>query len=387
MFPIKFLSKEIKLLCFSFFCSLVIGAIYLEFYFKSKYSGTHNRKSSWFSEDIGGFNVEFDSALGWVTIPNNKVTDEDNKKYIPGGKTYTTNSFGFRSKEVDLNKKHLIALGDSITWGSGVNDNETMPYFLEKKLEKLQVLNLGVPAYGLDQEYLYLKRNIGFFSPKYIVVTIYTGNDISDTSKNVNNGKSKPLFVADRRKVTKPKTKNFQINSENIKLFQQSVSKYSCANIFSKSWLLSSTILSELKYYFCDIQVWEEWEMLYVTVSILLKLEKLASQHNSKILFVLTPSKSDFIYQSHNGFSLKETFNKKDGLIHFRISKLSQIIFQDIFSQLSLESIDYYQEIKNRKFNLNNIYIDNMHFSPEGNRLLAETIASHIKLKLFPLKK
>src|SRR3990167_8578925 len=38
----------------------------------------------------------------------------------------TTNSLGFRSPEIDPNKPLLAFLGDSITFGYGLNDDETI---------------------------------------------------------------------------------------------------------------------------------------------------------------------------------------------------------------------------------------------------------------------
>jgi hypothetical protein len=42
-------------------------------------------------------------------------------------------------------------LGDSLTFGEGVQDDETLPYFIFKNLKTICVRNLGFPAYGVHQ--------------------------------------------------------------------------------------------------------------------------------------------------------------------------------------------------------------------------------------------
>ena len=78
---------------------------------------------------------QFHPQLGWETIPGKTVS---NKKV-----TYTTNSLGMRSKEVDFSKGHILLVGDSVTFGLGVNNNETVSHYLEKINNEHQVLNLG----------------------------------------------------------------------------------------------------------------------------------------------------------------------------------------------------------------------------------------------------
>jgi len=90
-------------------------------------------------------NTQFDAKLGWSPIPKRGF------KHHKWGKI-TTNSLGFRSEELDQNKKQIIVLGDSVAWGYGVSDEETMPYLLEQKLQSLdyQVSNLAVSGYGIN---------------------------------------------------------------------------------------------------------------------------------------------------------------------------------------------------------------------------------------------
>ena len=59
----------------------------------------------------------------------------------------STNSMGFRSPELEKtkSKKRILCLGDSVTFGWGVQDEESYPSLLAKELNA-EVINAGVPA-------------------------------------------------------------------------------------------------------------------------------------------------------------------------------------------------------------------------------------------------
>ena len=69
----------------------------------------------------------------------------------------------------------IVALGDSQTYGYGVDGDATWPAQLERALDGVEVVNLGEPAYAHDQMYFALKDDglplepdavvLGFFDP------------------------------------------------------------------------------------------------------------------------------------------------------------------------------------------------------------------------------
>lgn len=71
----------------------------------------------------------------------------------------------------------IVVVGDSFTWGYGVNDEEIYTERLEKLLRDTEVINLGVTAYGLRQEINYLKRVGLKFDPDIIFVEFFQ-NDV-----------------------------------------------------------------------------------------------------------------------------------------------------------------------------------------------------------------
>ena len=89
----------------------------------------------------------FSSTLGW-SIKQNGYS-----------KLYKSNSQGLRSnREYELTPPHGISrittFGDSFTHCDDVNNNETWQAIIESYQSNLEVLNFGVPGYGLDQAYL-----------------------------------------------------------------------------------------------------------------------------------------------------------------------------------------------------------------------------------------
>ncbi len=87
---------------------------------------------------------------------------------------------GFRvSGTVDpgVARDRVLALGDSYTFGWGVGDRETFCAQLQEMSHgKLEVINAGIPGYGLFQEEGLLRRVIDDIRPRYIVVTVIEGD-------------------------------------------------------------------------------------------------------------------------------------------------------------------------------------------------------------------
>ncbi len=106
------------------------------------------------------------------------------------GKTYghafKINSLGFRDYEFKPVKEkgtfRILCIGDSVTFGIGLDLEDTFPKQLERILrssypqDKIEVINCGVPSYNTLYEYLFL-REIGLkYSPDLAIIG-YVYND------------------------------------------------------------------------------------------------------------------------------------------------------------------------------------------------------------------
>lgn len=98
--------------------------------------------------------------------------------------TYTTNEFGLRGPTVLVSNRYelpnIAVIGDSYTFGNGVNDGEPYPAILADLLAgQAHVVNLGVPGYGLTQQIRHFYEFGQVYEPS-IVLLQFTNNDPAD---------------------------------------------------------------------------------------------------------------------------------------------------------------------------------------------------------------
>jgi len=116
---------------------------------------------------------QLDDEIGWVLAKNanscmslsnrlKNITYFDSKIY--------TNEKGFRDSAVGKKVPvgGIVTVGDSWTFGYGVNYEETYPKYLQD-LVGIPTVNAGIPAYGTAQTLLLLERHIGDIKPTAIV--------------------------------------------------------------------------------------------------------------------------------------------------------------------------------------------------------------------------
>lgn len=106
------------------------------------------------------------------------------------GKTYNCpykiNSLGLRDYEYSVFKDkgtfRILCVGDSFTFGIGLELPDTYPKQLEKLLQarypdkKIEVINCGVPSYNTIYEYLFLKEGGLKYNPDLVIIG-YAFND------------------------------------------------------------------------------------------------------------------------------------------------------------------------------------------------------------------
>lgn len=134
---------------------------------------------------------QFYSNLMGDMEPNTKVVDTVKREYPF---KVTTNSEGMRSlrdfdRKKPLNTIRILCLGDSFTYGWGVDDEYTYPEYLYQILKRqhpdinFEVLNTGVPYYNIFDEIDYYEEK-GHKLNADIVIAQFYNNDIQDMSKD-----------------------------------------------------------------------------------------------------------------------------------------------------------------------------------------------------------
>jgi hypothetical protein len=142
---------------------------------------------------------EFDPYLGWRGRPDLRVVLRERAFSIG----IEQNSHGFRDLERSIERPahvdRILCVGDSFTWGWGVEQEDIYTRRLERLLSAAgrptEVLNAGVGGYGTDQELLYLRRAGLRFRPD-IVICQASGTDLEDITLGASQGMYfKPYFL------------------------------------------------------------------------------------------------------------------------------------------------------------------------------------------------
>jgi len=141
---------------------------------------------------------EFDPELGWRGIANRSGTIARAGSRV----SVKQNSAGFRDIEHDPhspNTSRLVLLGDSFSWGCGVEQNDVASARLRRLVPDVEVYNLGVCGYGTDQSLLNFERWADEVQPA-AVCYLFFANDLTDNRSRGNHGRAKPFFtLADGR--------------------------------------------------------------------------------------------------------------------------------------------------------------------------------------------
>ncbi len=98
---------------------------------------------------------------------------------------FTTSSLGTRGAEPDSARAGpILVLGDSMTLGAEVRDEETFCALLEAALAPgPQVVNAGCPAYGPAEYAGSLRRLAPKVRPSRVLCMVFLGNDLLDAGK------------------------------------------------------------------------------------------------------------------------------------------------------------------------------------------------------------
>ena len=123
---------------------------------------------------------------GMVDHPRLGYVHPQSTSYRLGSNRVFLNSHGFRDDEMPLEKppgeRRILVLGDSVTFGWGVDQGEDFPARLEALLRQLQggawqVINSGVNGYNSQQEAEFFVTKGIRFQPD-IVLLVFVANDV-----------------------------------------------------------------------------------------------------------------------------------------------------------------------------------------------------------------
>jgi len=166
----------------------------------------------------------FDNLIG---LKASKPDLMENRKAVYMTSEYAfiadTNSKGFRGKDYSVDKPEnslrILAIGDSFTYGWGVDIEYTWPFLLEKKLsgqykdKRVEVINLGVGG-AVPSEYSEIAEEyILLYKPDFVIVGFVEGNDFAQITTSVEKGKK---VISSETTVRRQKLLDELADSNNI---------------------------------------------------------------------------------------------------------------------------------------------------------------------------
>ncbi len=152
---------------------------------------------------------DFDPETGYRLRPGQKAFTHDRPVQI--------NSLGLRDGEIAPEtapgRRRVLALGDSQTFGNGLDLADTWPKQLERRLETSErttweVVNGGVPGTDTWQHEILLRRLLGKLNPHIVVLAMYV-NDVTsrydprsfDASAHTNTWRKRFAYLLKRSAV------------------------------------------------------------------------------------------------------------------------------------------------------------------------------------------
>ncbi|NEQ38463.1 MAG: hypothetical protein F6K40_20205 [Okeania sp. SIO3I5] len=137
--------------------------------------------------------AQYDEFLGWVNIPDVNIPNMYGE-----GIYFRTNSQSLRNNQdftinIPPNKVRIICSGDSFTMGLGVSNDQTWCQLLTSINQRLETINMGQGGYGVDQVYLWYKRDGTKFEHNIQIFAFITDDFVRMQSANFF-GYGKPLL-------------------------------------------------------------------------------------------------------------------------------------------------------------------------------------------------
>jgi hypothetical protein len=117
-----------------------------------------------------------DSTIGFLYVPNGRDVVRQGEVHF----SYTTDRDGFRNPGPEPDTAEVVAVGDSWTFGFGVDDSVAWPRLVADSLQPLRVRNLGLIASGPEQYTRVLQRFGLPLHPRVVLYGLFPGNDLDD---------------------------------------------------------------------------------------------------------------------------------------------------------------------------------------------------------------
>jgi hypothetical protein len=191
-----------KTLRYSF--TIILLSSFLSLFAADYLVGKYQQYIAQSSEMSPGF-LRYHASLGWTLSPNWQGRHQHHDFDV----NYQTNLLGYRGPFQTFTNQQTktVLIGDSFTFGLGVNDEDTFSHQLNQ-MQSNQYLNLGIPGYSTDQQWLLIEELSELFNAKHYLLFFYLGNDLIDNALSypMQANQAKPVFQLNNGELTLEET-------------------------------------------------------------------------------------------------------------------------------------------------------------------------------------
>lgn len=323
---------------------------------------------------LTGFH-EYDPELGWKLIPDyrSRFVHRDFNVEVK------TNSDGLRDDEYSRQKNgdtiRVVSLGDSFTWGWGVENDEVYMQVAEDSLDGFEIVNMGQNGYGTGQELLLFQRLGPAYSPDLVTLGFFY-NDLTDNVA----GRGKPLFdlVGDDLVIdngAESASLEFRIKSflvTNSHLFVLANYEYERLRLWLRELFRAPTNSAASVHYSRYAKEPDEvsekkWAIFEKIVS------ELKREASDKLLIIYIPDRTE-VETDKEGY-LKITDDRDVYDIDYMRKRLGQIAAKNDIPYLDMTEIFRDEYSRNR-----NLYLEHdRHMSKAGHALAGEVMSRELR--------
>lgn len=341
-----------------------------------------------------------DRELGWTLYPGIEGFHRlEQKNYL------SINSHGFNNDEITGSKpehlRRIAIVGDSFVEAGEVPRAENFVSQLQLLMNRRQpvaarseteVLNFGVVGYGTAQELLMLRRSVLKLKPDLVILTFYSGNDVSDNSPEIaqslrdlrpyfslKNGNLTPLpGLPDRSALFKNSAIIEAVNSFRLLQLAKefSLRRHMLFASDDKSASGRSVAPTDNTYKPPPDRAWEEaWN---VTEALIAQFAAEVRTSNSDFLLLTIPDP----VAAHPDRAVRAGITTQLGIDDFSYpeSRLSKLAAGEGFAVLHTRSAlkQQAQDTGEYLFGFNSHNLGLGHFNERGHRFLAELLMRHL---------
>ena len=408
------MKSNITLLFLSTFITLILIEILTYYNFKDKISINiiHTFPGSKLKYDLlieRGIKKNYENIFyrnfndNYFTLYNKSIkkpaTKEDRKF---GATDYFFYNKGFCNKEININKTHIISVGDSFTFCTQLKPKDAWPKNISSTLSKSQMINYGLPGVGPFHYNDILKETVNN-NTKLITYGFYEGNDFRDMISYAKVYK-KPIKNTSNKLIKDSNFKNF--------LLYDTIGRLYLPNILygfitsPKTFIPFYNSPKDIDNFNFEVNIQGNKidfnlgnsDIDEIHHGILLKKDKnrelyfnlleksfleakiFTDQKKISIIFIFLPSAHNVLnissFKVNNNFQILKSYHK-----------LSIDIFEEICSKHRLHCINPVKEMIMHNNSSNEIthFPNNLHLTKIGNSIVSESIKQYICKNNLPL--